>query len=72
MRLFVQFLLDLLMMTAFLIQDILASLDIELEKLGVKTTFLHGELEDEIYIHQLEGFIIIETRCVCWKSHEML
>nr|ABA99467.1 retrotransposon protein, putative, Ty1-copia subclass [Oryza sativa Japonica Group] len=38
--------------------SIVAMHDLELEQLGVKTTFLHGELEEEIYIDQLEGFIV--------------
>lgn len=32
--------------------------DMELVQLDVKTTFLHGNLTDEIYMQQLEGFAI--------------
>lgn len=33
-----------------------ASLDLEVEKMDVKTDFLHGDLEEDIYIKQSDGF----------------
>ncbi|KAH0685102.1 hypothetical protein KY289_022854 [Solanum tuberosum] len=33
-----------------------ASLNLEIEQMDVKTTFLHGDLEEEIYMEQPEGF----------------
>jgi len=32
-----------------------ASLDWEMRQLDIKTMFLHGDLEEEIYMHQPEG-----------------
>jgi hypothetical protein len=32
--------------------------DYELEQLDVKTDFLHGDLEGDIYMDQLEGFVV--------------
>ena len=35
---------------------LMETLDIELEQLDVKTVFLHGRLEEDILMQQLEGF----------------
>ena len=37
--------------------SIAASMNLEVEQLDVKTTFLHSDLEEEIYMQQHEGFI---------------
>ena len=32
--------------------------DFEIEQMDVKITFLHGDLEEEIYMKQPEGFVV--------------
>jgi len=40
----------------------IASFDIELDKMGVKTRFLHVDIEKENYMKQQEGFVVNERR----------
>jgi hypothetical protein len=35
-----------------------ATFNIEIEQMDVKTTFLHGDLEEEIYMKQPAGFVL--------------
>ena len=40
-----------------MVLSIATSMDLEVEQLDVMTTFLHGDLEEKIYMHQPEGFV---------------
>ena len=37
---------------------VVAAFDFEVEQMDVKTKFLQGDLEEEIYMKQLEGFAV--------------
>jgi hypothetical protein len=39
-----------------LVLFVVVAFDFEVEQMDVKTTFLHGDLEEEIYMKKLEGF----------------
>ena len=41
-----------------LLLSVVAAFDFEVEQMDVKTTFLHGELEEEIYMKQPKGFAV--------------
>jgi hypothetical protein len=40
------------------LMSLAATFDLEIEQMDVKTFFLHGDLEEEIYMKQPEGFVI--------------
>ena len=46
--------------------------DLELEQLDVKTTFLHGHLDENIYMEQPEGFVQNQKGILVWKLKNSL
>eukprot|EP00253_Pinus_taeda_P028794 PITA_28794 len=53
-----------------LLLSIVVSFDFEVEQMNVKTTFLHGDLEEEIYMKQPEGFVVKGKKEQCPKTQE--
>jgi hypothetical protein len=52
--------------------DIVVMYDLELEQLDVKIAFLHADLEEEIYMDQLEGFIVFGKENCVYKLKKSL
>lgn len=52
--------------------SLVATFDIEVGKMDVKTTFLHEDLEYEIYMKQCEGFIVKGKKELDCKLKESL
>ena len=46
--------------------------DMEIEQMDVKTTFLHGRLEEEIYMEQPEGFAQTRRTDLVWRLRKSL
>ena len=46
--------------------------DLEVEKMNVKTMFLHGDLDEEIYMKQLGGFVVKGNKELIYKLKQAL
>ena len=49
-----------------------ASINLELEQLNVKTVFLHGNLDEEIFIEQPKGFKVKNNEGMVYKLKKIL
>jgi hypothetical protein len=52
--------------------SIVVAFDFEVEQMDVKTTFLHGDLEEEIYMKQPKGFAIMGKKALVCKLKKSL
>ena len=54
------------MTTLHVLFALTAVLDLALYQMDVKTAFLHGDIDEEIYMRQLEGFVVSgQEKMVC-------
>eukprot|EP00253_Pinus_taeda_P007189 PITA_07189 len=53
-----------------LLLSIAVAFDFEVEQMDVKTTFLHGDLEEETYMKQPKGFAVKGKKELCPKTQE--
>jgi hypothetical protein len=51
---------------------LIATFDLEIEKMDVKKMFLHGDLEEEIYMKQHEIFVVKKIKEVVCKLKRSL
>jgi hypothetical protein len=52
--------------------SVVVAFDFELEQMDVKTTFLHGDMEEEIYMKQPKGFVVEGKKELVWKLKNSL
>ncbi|GJX19640.1 retrovirus-related pol polyprotein from transposon TNT 1-94 [Tanacetum coccineum] len=54
------------------VHGLAASMDLKVQQLDVTTPFLHGDLEEEIYMDQLKGFKVKVKESIIWKLKKSL
>ena len=60
------------MSTIRLVLGMVATEILHLEQLNVKTAFFHGDLEEDIYMSQPEGFIVQGQESLVYKLRKSL
>ena len=60
------------MLTIRLVLGMVAVENLHLEQLDVKTTFLYGDLEEDLYMIQPEGFIVQRPKNLVYKLRKSL
>jgi len=55
-----------------LLLSVVATFDFEVEQMDVKTTFLHEDLEDEIYMKKPGGFVVKGKKELVCKLNKSL
>ena len=55
-----------------LLLSVATAFDFEIEQMDVKTSFLHGDLEEEIYMKQPEGFMVKGKKELVWRLKKSL
>jgi hypothetical protein len=52
--------------------SLVAAFDLEIEQMDVKTSFLHGDLEEEIYMKHPKGFVVKGNKDLVYKLKRSL
>ena len=52
--------------------SLVVAFDLEVEKMDVKTMFLHGDLDEEIYMNQPKGFTVKGKKELVYKLKKSL
>lgn len=60
------------MISVRVVLGLVANMHLELEQIDVKTTFLHGDLENKLYMVQPTKFEVREKeRIICWLKNSL-
>lgn len=66
------FLSVLKMISIRIVFGLVANLDLELKQMDVKTSFVHGNLDEKIYMEQSDGFHVQEKKHLVYELKKSL